>query len=137
MGKPAEEYYIGEPPPKPSKATPKPSKAPPKPSKAPPKPSKAPLVKLKAKPSAGVSAQITVKDHDEKLTKHGKKPVVMTVEKDDEKPTPHVPRASEMEYGGTKRKGAPPSTKTTILRKRPLENGPAPKRSRRVSAHEI
>ena len=125
MGKPVEEYYIGEH-----------SKAPPKPSKAPPKPSKAPLVKLKAKPSAGVSTQITVKDHDEKLTKRGKKPVVVTVEKD-EKPTPHVPRASEMEYGGTKRKGAPPPTKTTILRKRPLENGPGPKRSRRVSAHEI
>ena len=86
-----------------------------------------------------MSTQSTTKDHSEKLTKHGKKPIIVEVDEED-KPAPHVPKASEVEYGREnrdKRKGAPQPKRASILRKRPLESGPMPKRMRRVSAHEI
>ena len=93
--------------------------------------------KLKKKKQAGVSQQVTVPDHQEKLTKHGKKPIVTAVEHED-KPAPHVQPTRDMDYAkGAKRKDAPPPPKRSILRKRALETGPAPKKQRRVSAHQV
>ena len=93
--------------------------------------------KTKTKKSAGVSKQVTVPNHQEKLTKHGRKPIVKPTDEDD-KPTPHVPHTKDMDYAkGTKRKDAPPPPKTSVLRKNPLESGPAPKKQRRVSAHQV
>ena len=93
--------------------------------------------KTELKKSAGVSQQVTVPDHQEKLTKHGLKPVVVAT-KEEDKPTPHVPKQSDVSYAqGAKQKGAPPPPKRTILRKRPAEAGPPTKKNRRVSAHEI
>ena len=98
------------------------------------------LKREKKQKQAGVSQQVTIPDHQEKLTKHGKKPVVTVVEHED-KPVPHVPAAKDLDYDsqlrGTKRKDAPPPPKRSILRKRPLESGPVHKKQRRVSAHQV
>ena len=108
--------------------------------KAKPKP-KATLIKQKDKkkdPPVGLKKETIVPDHDQKLTKHGVKPVVHKNKKEEDKPIPHVD-VKITEYGGKqwKRKGAPPPPQTTILRKRPIESGPPTKKSRRVSAHAI
>ena len=92
--------------------------------------------KTKTKKSAGVSQQVTVPDHQEKLTKHGKKTIIVET-KEEDKPEPHVQPRREIDYVREKRKGAPPPPKRSILRKRPLESGPVPKRQRRVSAHQV
>ena len=93
--------------------------------------------KTKHKKSAGVSKQVAVPDHQEKLTKHGKKKIITAADEKD-KPTPHVPHAKDIDYvKGTKRKDAPPPPKTSILRKKPLESGPVQKKQRRVSAHQV
>ncbi len=92
--------------------------------------------KTKTKKSAGVSQQVTVPDHTEKLTKHGKKKIV-TAAQEESKPEPHVEHRRDIDYGREKRKGAPQPPKTSILRKRPLESGPVPKKRRRVSAHQV
>ena len=100
---------------------------------------KATLVKQKDKnPPVGLKKETVVPDHDQKLTKHGVKPVVHKNKKEEDKPIPHVD-VKITEYGGKqwKRKGAPPPPNTTILRKRPIESGPPTKRTRRVSAHAI
>jgi len=92
--------------------------------------------KLKKK-QAGVSQQVSVPDHQEKLTKNGKKPIV-TAAQEESKPEPHVQPTRDIDYAkGTKRKDAPPPPKRSILRKRPLESGPAAKKQRRVSAHQV
>ena len=92
---------------------------------------------MKKQKAAGVSQQVTVPDHQEKLTKNGKKPIVTAVERED-KPEPHVPATRDVDYAkGTKRKDAPPPPKRSILRKRPLESGPVQKKQRRVSAHQV
>jgi len=93
--------------------------------------------KLKKKKQAGVSQQVTVPDHQETLTKHGKKRLIKPTDEDDP-PVPHVPPARDIDYAkGTKRKDAPPPPKRSILRKKALETGPAPKKQRRVSAHQV
>ena len=96
------------------------------------------LVKQKDKKNVpvGVKKESTVPDHDQKLTKHGMKPIVHKKKEEEDKPVPFV-EAPKTEYRPRKRKDAPPPPKTTILRKRPVEAGPPPKRPRRVSAHEI
>ena len=81
--------------------------------------------KTKNKKSAGVSQQVTVPDHQEKLTKHGKKPVVVET-KEEDKPEPHVQHRRDIDYVREKRKGAPQPKRSNILRKRPLESGPVP-----------
>ena len=92
--------------------------------------------KTKTKKSAGVSQQVTVPDHTEKFTKHGKKKIV-TAAQEESKPEPHVQPTRDIDYAkGTKRKDAP-QPKTSILRKRPMETGPVPKKRRRVSAHQV
>ena len=105
--------------------------------KAKPK-AKASLVKQRDKkdPGVGVKKEATVPDHDQKLTKHGIKPVVHKKKEPEDKPVPHV-EAPKTEYRPRKRKGAPPPPATTIVRKRPMEAGRPAKRPRRVSAHEI
>ena len=93
--------------------------------------------KMKKQKQAGVSQQVTVPDHQEKLTKHGKKTIVAAVEHED-KPEPHVQPTRDIDYAkGTKRKDAPAPPKRSILRKRPLESGPTPKKQRRVSARQV
>ena len=93
--------------------------------------------KMKKQKQAGVSQQVSVPDHQEKLTKNGKKKIV-TAAQEESKPEPHVPATKDIDYAkGTKRKDAPPPPKRSILRKRPLESGPTPKKQRRVSAHQV
>ena len=93
--------------------------------------------KMKKQKAAGVSQQVSVPDHQEKLTKNGKKTIVTAVEHED-KPEPHVQPTRDIDYTkGTKRKDAPPPPKRSILRKRPLESGPVQKKQRRVSAHQV
>ena len=92
--------------------------------------------KLKKKdPPVGVKSTAVV-EHDQKLTKHGPKPIIHAKNEED-KLIPHVPPASDMKYNEKKRKGAPPPPRTSIVRKRPMESGPPAKRTRRVSAHAI
>jgi hypothetical protein len=93
--------------------------------------------KLKKEKAAGVSQQVTVPDHQEKLTKHGKKRLVKPTDEDDP-PVPHVQPTRDIDYAkGTKRKDAPPPPKRSILRKKALESGPPQKKQRRVSAHQV
>ncbi len=93
--------------------------------------------KLKKQKAAGVSQQVTVPDHQEKLTKNGKKKIVTAVEHAD-KPVPHVQPIMDVDYAkGTKRKDAPPPPKRSLLRKKALESGPVQKKQRRVSAHQV
>jgi len=95
------------------------------------------LAKLKKEKAAGVSQQVTVPDHQEKLTKHGKKRLVKPTDEDDP-PVPHVQPTRDIDYAkGTKRKDAPPPPKRSILRKKALESGPPHKKQRRVSAHQV
>ena len=100
-----------------------------------------PLVKSKHQkdPAVGVKTKDTVPDHTKKLTTNGPKPVVHTKKKED-KPEPKV-EMSIFKYKREKRKGAPKAPyvppEVSRVRKRPLESGPPPKRTRRVSAHEI
>ena len=94
--------------------------------------------KTKKKPAAGVKVQVGTKDHTKKLTKHGQKPVVVATKESPEKPTPHVPEASTMDYAkGTKRKGAPAPRRTNPVRKKAAPTEPAAKRVRRVSARDV
>ncbi len=93
--------------------------------------------KLKKEKAAGVSQQVTVPDHQEKLTKHGKKKLIKPTDEDD-MPVPHVQPTRDVDYAkGTKRKDAPPPPKRSILRKKALESGPPQKKQRRVSAHQV
>ncbi len=92
--------------------------------------------KMKKQKQAGVSQQVSVPDHQEKLTKHGKKQIVTAVERED-KPEPHVQPTRDMDYAKGKRKDAPPPPKRSILRKRPMESGPVQKKQRRVSTHQV
>ncbi len=93
--------------------------------------------KLKKEKRAGVSQQVAVPDHQEKLTKNGKKKIVTAVEQDD-KAVPHVQHTKDVDYAtGTKRKNAPPPRKRSLLRKTALESGPVQKKQRRVSAHQV
>jgi len=94
--------------------------------------------KMKKQKAAGVSQQTTVPDHQEKLTKNGKKAIVTAAQVED-KPVPHVQPTRDVDYAkGTKRKDAPPPPKQSILRKKKaLDSGPAPKKQRRVSAHQV
>jgi hypothetical protein len=93
--------------------------------------------KLKKETRAGVSQQVAIPDHQEKLTKHGKKKIVTAAEEDD-KPVPHVQPTRDVEYAtGTKRKNAPPPRKRSLLRKNTVETGPVQKKQRRVSAHQV
>ena len=95
------------------------------------------IAETKNQKSAGVSKQVTVPEHQEKLTKNGKKKII-TAANEKDKPTPHVPHAKDIDYAkGIKRKDAPPPPKTSILRKKPLESGPVHKKQRRVSAHQV
>ena len=107
--------------------------------RAKPKPKAAPtLVKQRDKkdPGVGVKKEATVPDHDQKLTKHGVKPVLHKKKESEDTPTLHV-EASKTEYRPRQRKGAPPPPITTILRKRPMEAGRPAKRHRYISAHEL
>jgi hypothetical protein len=93
--------------------------------------------KMKKEKAAGVSQQVTVPDHQEKLTKHGKKRLIKPTDEDDP-PVPHVQHTRDVDYAkGTKRKDAPPPPKRSILRKKALESGPPQKKQRRVSAHQV
>ena len=93
--------------------------------------------KLKKEKRAGVSQQVAVPDHQEKLTKNGKKKIVTAVEQDD-KAVPHVQHTKDIDYAtGTKRKNAPQPRKRSLLRKTALESGPVQKKQRRVSAHQV
>ena len=104
----------------------------------PKKPKKETLVKLKDKknPPPNIKKDDAAKDHQEKLTKHGKKPIIPKQEKDP-KPTPHVPAVDVPPPSGRKRKDAPPPPRTSIIRKKPMEAGRPAKRTRHVSAHAI
>ena len=84
--------------------------------------------KTRKKPAAGLSIQSTTKDHTERLTKHGKKPVLDKQVEEDPKP--------QWQYVHQKRKEPPKPPRTTILRKPPTEGGNAKKR-RRVSTHDV
>ncbi len=53
--------------------------------------------KMKKQKQAGVSQQVSVPDHQEKLTKNGKKRIVTAVEHED-KPEPHVPATRDVDY---------------------------------------
>jgi len=72
----------------------------------PKKPKAETLVQLKDKknPPPGIKHDNAAKDHQEKLTKHGKKPIIPK-QKDDPKPTPHVPAVDVPPIKGMKRKG--------------------------------
>ena len=101
-------------------------------------PPKVTLDKLKDKknPPPGIKHDNAAKDHQEKLTKHGKKPIIPK-QKDDPKPTPHVPAVDVPPVQGRKRKGDDKPPVTGVKRSIPQRTGPAAKRPRRVSAHEI
>ena len=104
----------------------------------PTKPKKETLVKLKDKknPPPGLKHDNAPKDHQEKLTKHGKKPIIPK-QKPDPKPTPHAPAVDVPPIQGRKRKGDDRPPVTGVKRSIPQRTGPAAKRTRRVSAHEI
>jgi hypothetical protein len=116
----------------------------PKPGKPPTKkpttisPPKVTLAKLKNKKDTpvGVKKESTVPDPTTKLTTHGVKPVIHT-KKDEDKPEPHVPPASEVKYPSRKRKGDHKPPVTGVKRAIPQRTQSAAKRTRRVSAHEI
>ena len=97
------------------------------------------LVKLKdkKKPPAGLKQQSTIKNHQEKLTKHGPKTIITKSKDEDPKPTPHVPPVDVPPVQGRKRKGADRPPTTGVKRSIPQRTGPNAKRIRRVSAHEI
>ena len=103
------------------------------------KPKKETLVKLKDKknPPPGLRPEDGGKNHQEKLTKHGKKPVISKQKDEDPKPNAHHPAVDVPPVQGKKRKDVPPPPRTTMIRKRPMEAGRPAKRTRRVSAHEI
>ena len=108
--------------------------------KLPPKKPKAEtLVKLKDKknPPPGITHNNAAKDHQEKLTKHGKKPIIPKQKDEDPKPTPHHPAVDVPPVKGRKRKGDDKIPVTGVKRSIPQRTGPAAKRTRRVSAHEI
>ena len=56
--------------------------------------------------SAGVSQQGTVPDHQEKLTKHRNKTIIVET-KEEDKPEPHVQPRREIDYVKEKQKGVP------------------------------
>ena len=101
------------------------------------------LVKLKdkKKPPAGLKQQSTIKNHQEKLTKHGNKTIITKTKEPEPKPTPHVPAVDVPPVAqrpqGRKRKGDDRPPTTGIKRAIPHRTGPSAKRTRRVSAHEI
>ena len=95
------------------------------------------LVKVKDKknPPPGIKDAPAVKNHQEKLTKHGIKPIIAKEEESHDKHVPHVPHVTAVEVPATtgrkKRKDPPPSDTGLLKPGRPT------KRARRVSAHEI
>ena len=97
------------------------------------------LVKLKdkKKPPAGLRQQSTIKNHQEKLTKHGPKTITTKVKDPEPKPTPHVPAVDVPPVQGRKRKGDDRPPVAGVKRAIPQRTGPGAKRTRRVSAHEI
>ena len=105
----------------------------------PKKPKKETLVKLKDKknPPPGLRPEDGGKNHQEKLTKHGQKPIISKQKDEDPKPTPHHPAVDVPPIQAKKRKDVPPPPRTSIIRKKPMEAGRPAKRTRRVSAHEI
>ena len=103
------------------------------------------LVKLKdkKKPPAGLSKQSTIKNHQEELTKHGVKPIVLKKHEDMDKHIPHVDippvQGRKIRGGGLRRKrqSADPPPVSGVKRPVPQRAEPAAKRTRRVSAHAI
>ncbi len=83
------------------------------------------LVKEKEKtaPPAGLSVQATTKEHTEKLTTHGMKPIVAKVE-------------DVFHARGTKRR-QPPKHDRSDLRKPGVDHGPPDRRRRRLSISDV
>ena len=78
------------------------------------------------------------KDHTTKLTKHAHKPIVLATKETPEKPTPHVPAASTMDYTkGSKRKGAPAPARANAVRKRAAPLEPAGKQVQWVLSKDV
>ena len=89
-------------------------------------------LKDKKKPPAGLKQQSTIKDHQEKLTKHGPKTIITKAKDEEPKPTLHVPAVDVPFVQGRKRKGGDRPPVTGVKRAIPQRTGPSAKRTRRV-----
>ena len=94
--------------------------------------------KKKKEPPAGLAQQTTVKDHQEKLTKHGPKPVIDKISKKPPKKPRMVPSVVDQELKKLDRGAARYDYNNQPRgQKRKHDDITPAKKQRRVSAHEI